>query len=272
MVLITESRLRSMLKTGIPNPYPINENDKLTPAAIDFLRERGVELQQPDSLPDTKSTNDHHSGAFIPVGVSNRHVHLTNEDIEQLFGVGYVLRAYRDLSQPGQYASEEKVTLLGPKGFIQNVRILGPPRGATQVEISKTDGFQLGIHPPVRLSGSIEDTPGLTIIGSEGFVTLTKGAIVAKSHVHMSPADAQLFNVENDDELMLKTSGERTVVFPNVSVRVNNKFVLDFHVDIDEANASSIKTGDTVTVVGKNGKLLFSEGGLEEHHGYKKNG
>ncbi|MCK9909389.1 phosphate propanoyltransferase, partial [Microbacteriaceae bacterium K1510] len=144
----------------------------------------------------------------IPVGVSNRHVHLSPEDVEILFGPGYSLVPERELSQPGQFAAKEKVTLLGPKGFIQGVRILGPARGATQVEISRTDGFQLGVHAPVRLSGDIEGTPGITLIGPSGCVVLAKGVIVAKRHVHMSPVDADRFEVKNGDTIILQTPGD----------------------------------------------------------------
>ena len=270
MVLITESRLRTMLKTGIPNPYPIHEGDTFTPAATDFLKERGIQLKPSDLTRFSYQTDDIVPNLLIPTGVSNRHVHLSPEDVENLFGSRYTLTPFRDLSQPGQYAAEEKVTLLGPKGFIQGVRILGPPRGATQIEISKTDGFQLGVHPPVRLSGSIEDTPGITLIGPNSCVSLEKGVIVAKCHVHMSPNDAEKFKVEHGDHLMLKTMGERSITFTDVIVRVSPNYVLDFHIDLDEANAANLKTGDTVKIIGKNNKLLSRDGG--EEYGDSGNG
>jgi putative phosphotransacetylase len=123
------------------------------------------------------------------------------------------------------------------------------------VEISKTDGFVLGIHPPVRLSGSIEGTPGITLIGPKGFVTLEKGVIVAKCHVHMSVEDAAQFGVKNGDSLILRTTGDRPIIYPDVAVRVSPNYALDFHIDMDEANAANLKTGDQVTVCGKNGEL-----------------
>ncbi|TCP31545.1 putative phosphotransacetylase [Scopulibacillus darangshiensis] len=262
MALITESQLRTMLKEGIPSPYPINKGDRLTPAATDFLKERGIKL---DLLSTMSMASSHLPGdasgkLTVPVGVSNRHIHLSPEDMERLFGTGYVLTPFRDLSQPGQFAAKEKVTLLGPDGLIKDVRILGPTRKATQVEISKTDGFHLGIHPPIRLSGLIEATPGVTLIGPKGCAVLNEGVIVAKSHVHMGPDDAKHFKVTNGDSLMVKTAGDRSVIFANVSVRVSPAYILDLHIDRDEANAANLITGDKVSVIGKNGKLLSWNG------------
>ncbi len=260
MTLITESRLRAMVRNGIPNPYPVKKNDKLTPAATDFLKEKGIMLQSTDYNQVIQNNFDHSSELTIPVGVSNRHVHLTKKDLESLFGNDYTLTNYRGLSQPGQFAAEEKVTILGPKGFIQGVRILGPTRDETQIEISRTDGFQLGIHPQVRLSGDIKGTPGVTLLGPKGSVTLNRGVIVAKCHVHMSLDDAKGFQVKNGDSLMLKTLGERSIIFTDVAVRVGPKYVLDFHIDLDEANAACLKTGDDISVIGKNGRMFFWDG------------
>ncbi|WP_019122964.1 phosphate propanoyltransferase [Brevibacillus massiliensis] len=256
MALITETTLRAMLRTGIPNPYPIHEDDKITPAAIDFLKGRGIQLKPLKVSESNEESDSLGAELVVPVGVSNRHVHLSPEDVEALFGTGYALTRLRNLSQPGQFAAQEQVTLLGPQGLIHGVRILGPARGASQVEISRTDGFRLGIHPPVRLSGLIEGTPGITLIGPKGCVVLQQGVIVAKCHVHMSPDDAAAFGVANGDSLILETAGERPIIFPEVAVRVSPHFVLDFHIDLDEANAANLKTGDKVWVTGKNGKLL----------------
>ncbi|WP_260287403.1 phosphate propanoyltransferase [Peribacillus aracenensis] len=260
MAIITESKLRRMLKTGIPNPYPIGD-DRLTPAAADFLRDRKVVIGNRDPIKHSLSSNEEEMhNLMIPVGVSNRHIHLSSHDVEILFGNNYELTPIRELSQPGQFAAKEQVTLLGPKGMIQNVRILGPVREDTQVEISKTDGFQLGIHPPIRLSGSIDDTPGLTLIGPKGCVALHKGVIIAKSHVHMSPENAQHFDVKHGDGLLLQSIGERSIIFLDVIVRVAPRYKLDFHVDLDEGNAAGLKTGDYLKVVGKNGEFLSQKG------------
>lgn len=255
MVLITEAKLRAMLPKGIPNPYLINKEDKLTPAAVDFLMGRGIAVE----IPESRSV-ENQVALTIPVGVSNRHVHLSPEDLEKLFGSGYQLTPERDLSQPGQYAAKEAVTLLGPRGFIQGVKVLGPARGNTQVEISRTDGFKLGIHPPVRISGNIAGTPGAALIGPSGVVTLDKGVVVAKCHVHMAPDDARKFSVVEGDKLILQTIGERPIIFQDVVVRISSSYALDFHIDQDEANAANIKTGDAVQFVGKNGQLLSLSG------------
>ncbi|MFD0829250.1 phosphate propanoyltransferase [Neobacillus sp. M.A.Huq-85] len=257
MTIITESKLRAMLKNGIPNPFTLDEGEKLTPSARDFLRERRIVVKQQHMIKKAASVNEIAEIHLIPVGVSNRHVHLTLADVETLFGNGYLLTPFRELSQPGQFAAVEQVTLLGPKGIIQNVRILGPARGETQVEISITDGFQLGVHPPVRLSGSIEGTPGLTLVGPKGCVVMEKGVIIAKRHVHLSPNDAKELNVEQGDRLFLETVGDRRIIFSDVVVRVNPSYHKDFHVDLDEGNAAGLKTGDLVKIIGKNDQFYW---------------
>jgi len=267
MAIITESKLRSMLKTGIPNPYPIGD-DKLTPAAADFLRDRKIVVGNQHHIKHSLTSNEKEMHLMIPVGVSNRHIHLSSHDVEILFGKNYELTPIRELSQPGQFAAKEQVTLLGPKGIIPNVRILGPVREDTQVEISKTDGFQLGIHPPIRLSGSIDDTPGLTLIGPKGCIALHKGVIIARSHVHMSLEDAQHFDVKHGDGLLLQTIGERSIIFLDVIVRVAPRYKLDFHVDLDEGNAAGLKTGDYLKIVGKNGEFLSRIGGEEDRNSF----
>ncbi|OIK15970.1 propanediol utilization protein [Bacillus sp. MUM 116] len=252
MTVITESKLRAMLKNGIPNPFTLGVGEKLTPSARDFLRERRIEVKLPHGRKNLYNSDQKPEGKLIPVGVSNRHVHLSPQDVETLFGSGYLLTPLRDLLQPGQFAANEQVSLLGPKGIFQNVRILGPARGETQVEISITDGFQLGVHPPVRLSGFIEDTPGLTLVGPKGCVVLEKGDIVAKRHVHLSHNDAKELNVKHGDRLLLETVGGRQIIFSDVIVRVHHSYYKDFHVDLDEGNAAGLKTGDLVKIIGKN--------------------
>lgn len=246
MALFTETTLRAMWRTGIPNPFVVRADDRFTPAATDFLKGRGIKVEM--------------MAKTIPVGVSNRHIHLSPEAVEKLFGAGYSLCPMRPLSQPGQFAAEETLTILGPKGLIRGVRILGPTREASQVEISRTDGFQLGIHPPIRASGDLEGTPGITLIGPAGCIVLDSGVMVAKCHVHMSDADASYFQVRDGDSLILQMTGERALIFSDVTVRVSPRYMLDFHIDLDEANAANLKTGDQVRLLGKNGKL-FSEAG-----------
>lgn len=185
----------------------------------------------------------------IPVGVSNRHIHLSPQHLTQLFGKDYELTVLRPLSQPGQFAAKETVTIKGPKGEIANVRILGPVRGETQVEISRTDSYILGVEAPVRMSGDIAGTPGLTVIGPNGEIHLEKGTIIAKRHVHFSPEEAELFGVKDGEKIRLRTVGERSLIFDEVIARVHRNFALDFHVDTDEANAAGLRTGDYVALV-----------------------
>lgn len=185
----------------------------------------------------------------VPVGISNRHLHVTQEDLEILFGKGYELTQKKPLSQPGQFASEETVTLIGPKSIIKNVRILGPVRPQTQVEISRTDSFTLGITPPVRDSGSISATPGIIIEGPKGRVELKEGVIIAQRHLHLHTDEAKELNLNDKDIIAVEFEGERGVIFKNVLVRVSPKFAKDLHLDLDEANAASLSNGDLGTII-----------------------
>ena len=180
--------------------------------------------------------------AFIPLEASGRHVHVTKEQAFALFG--HDLTEKRPLSQPGQYLCNERVTVVGPKGEFQNVAVLGPARKETQVEISLTDGRTLGITPPVRLSGDVKNTPGAKLVGPNGQVELQSGVIVAKRHIHMSPADAKNFGVTDGQEVSLKTYTGRQLIFENVPVRVRPDFATYAHLDYDEANACGMKDGD----------------------------
>lgn len=256
MALITETHLRARLSKGIPNPFPVSEEDKLTPAAADFLKNRGITVLRTTADPVHLPGSGDAGWPAIPIGVSNRHIHLSPEHVEALFGPGHELTPFRELSQKGQFAARETVTLIGPKGIITGVRVLGPSRGASQVEISRTDGYALGIHPPVRLSGDIAGTPGITVAGDKGVVVLQEGLIVAKNHVHMSPEDALRYQVEDGDSLIVQTLGDRPVLFADVIVRVSPRFSLDLHMDTDEANAASLKSGDLVRMIGRNGEIL----------------
>ncbi|MEC0268648.1 phosphate propanoyltransferase [Paenibacillus anseongense] len=247
MALITETYLRTQLIKGLANPFPVTEGDKLTPAAADFLKERGIPLQRLAS-----QSSGPLSLNLLPVGVSNRHVHLAPHHIDMLFGEGYQLTPLRELSQKGQFAAVETVTLKGPHGSLSNVRILGPSRGLTQVEISRTDGFELGVHPPIRLSGNLAGTPGITLVGPKGSVALPEGLIIAKNHVHASPDEAQILRLNNGDRILVQAMGERPVIFADVIVRVSPQYSLDFHIDRDEANAAHLTTGDTVQIIPKN--------------------
>ncbi|HEX7862263.1 MAG TPA: acetate/propionate family kinase [Verrucomicrobiae bacterium] len=179
------------------------------------------------------------------VEVSAHHAHLTQADVEALFGPGHQLTKHADLSQPGQYACKEQVTIVGPKGKIERVRVLGPARKITQIEIAMTEQFKLGIHPPVRESGDIKDTPGCTLEGTAGSVKLEKGVICALRHIHMTPADALRYGVRDKSVVRVRIHGTRELVFGDVLVRVDPSYALAMHIDTDEANAASVQTGAT---------------------------
>ena len=179
---------------------------------------------------------------FIELEGSGRHVHVTRGQAMALFG--HPLTAKRPLSQPGQYLANERVTVKGPKGEFQNVAVLGPERPEGQVEISLTDGRTLGIAPPVRLSGDIQDTPGAVLVGQCGQVTLDKGVICAKRHIHITPQDAKKFGVRDKQAVRLQVFTGRPVIFEDVVVRVSPDFATFVHLDYDEANACGFQNGD----------------------------
>ncbi len=188
-------------------------------------------------------------GFTVPVGVSARHIHLTQEDVEKLFGEGYHLTKKKEL-MGGQFASNELVTIVGLKlRPIENVRILGPVRSKSQVEISATDARTLGINAPVRLSGHLEGSAPIAIAGPKGVIYLEEGCIVAARHIHMTPRDAELAGVKQGDVVSVKFDNERGTIFNNVVIRVDPSFSLEMHIDTDEANACRIKTGDVGVIV-----------------------
>lgn len=177
------------------------------------------------------------------VEASGRHVHLSRKELDALFGTGYELTKAKDLSQPGQYASKERLTVVGPKGAFHNVVILGPVRKESQVEVSLTDSLQLGVKAPIRESGDIEGTPGIVLVNGDKSVSLDKGLIVAKRHVHMTPEDAEKIGVKNHDIVKVKVEGARPLIFDDVVIRVSPKFATYMHIDYDEANACGFSKG-----------------------------
>ncbi len=177
----------------------------------------------------------------IPVAISARHMHITQETLEELFGKGYQLTEKKPLSQPGQFAANETVNIVGPKNTIERVRILGPVRSKNQIEISRTDEFFLGIDAPIRESGKVVNSPGCVVVGPKGKVTLNEGVICAWRHIHMTPEDAALFQVKDRDIVEIKIeNGERSLTFGNVLIRVSPKYKLEMHIDTDEGNAAEI--------------------------------
>lgn len=185
----------------------------------------------------------------ILVEASGRHVHLSKDAVEILFGKGYKLTKKRELSQPGQYLCEEKVTLIGPKGTIHNVSVLGPEREETQVELSKTDAVAIGAKAPVKMSGDIEKSGSMVLSSGNAVLKLDKGVIAAKRHIHITPEDAKKYNVSNNEEVNIKVIGERGVIFTNVAVRVSDKFNTVVHLDYDEANACGFTKGMKAVIV-----------------------
>jgi putative phosphotransacetylase len=186
----------------------------------------------------------------IPVGVSNRHIHLSKEHLEVLFGQGYELTPIKELSQPGQYACRELLTIVGPSlRPIENVRVLGPVRRESQVEISMTDSYTLKVKPPVRESGKIAGSAPITIIGPRGVVTLKEGCIIANRHIHMHTNDGLRYNVKDGDYVTVDVSGKKRTRWYDVQVRVSDAFALEMHVDTDDANAAGIGNGCKVKLV-----------------------
>ena len=186
--------------------------------------------------------------AGIPVGVSNRHLHLSQADQDVLFGAGYQMTPIKDLSQPGQIACKEMVTICGPKGAIEKVRVLGPVRNKTQVEILTGDGFKLGVSAPARQSGDLEGTPGITIVGPKGSVQIKEGLIVAQRHIHMTMEDAAAYGVHDGQIVDIEIEGPRGGTYANVIVRANNTSALECHLDTEEANAMSINSSTKIKI------------------------
>ena len=217
--------------------------DKLT---IDRITKLVIEAIKQNEAPECTSED----GFMVPVGVSARHIHLTQQDVETLFGKGYELTKKKEL-MGGQYAAGETVTIVGLKlRAIENVRILGPVRSKSQVEISSTDAIKLGMKAPIRDSGDIKDSAPIAVVGPKGVIYMKEGCIIAKRHIHMSPADAKAAGLKNGDVVSVKADNERGTIFNHVLIRVEESYTLEMHIDTDEANASSIVTGDSVTILG----------------------
>ena len=190
------------------------------------------------------------NGFAVPIGVSARHIHLTQEHVEILFGKGYQLTKKKEL-MGGQYASNEQVTIVGLKlRAIENVRILGPVRKKSQVEISATDAIRLGVKAPIRESGNVKGSAPIAVVGPKGVIYLEEGSIIAKRHIHMAPKDAMAAGVADGQTVSVKADNERGTVFNHVQIRVDESFTLEMHIDTDEANAAKIATGQTVTIIG----------------------
>ena len=190
-------------------------------------------------------------GYKVGVGISNKHVHLSEEDLATLFGAGHKLTIKKELKQPGQFAAEELVDVVGPKGTLKGIRVLGPCRKESQVELAVTDARGIGLTLPVRESGVLDGSPGVKLIGPAGEVNLAKGAIIALRHIHLSPAQAQEAGVKDKDWVTVKTFGTRPLIFEDVLIRSGDAHISEMHVDTDEGNAAGIKNDETVEITGK---------------------
>lgn len=187
--------------------------------------------------------------SYVPVSISARHLHLQQQHVDQLFGTGYVLTKFKDISQPGQYACHEKVTLQGPKGVIENVRVLGPLRKQTQVEIASSEARKLGIRPPVRNSGNLQGSAPITLIGPKGTVTMNEGCIIADRHIHMTTKDSVEYGVRDQQKVSVVVEGEKGGVMGQVTIRVNDRYGLDMHIDTDDANAFGLQGNEQLRII-----------------------
>lgn len=193
----------------------------------------------------------------VPVAVSARHAHLSATTVHELFGAGYELRVRKWLSQTGQFSAEETVSLIGPRGRLEHVRLMGPPREHDQVELSRSDECVLGVSAPLRVSGDLAHTPGLQVVGPAGAVTLPAGVITARRHIHMSPAEAQQRELRNGQVVSVKVDSDgRDLIFNDVVVRVAPDFRLELHLDTDEANAAGVTSGDYAQIITKQGESV----------------
>ena len=224
----------------------VNQIDEYREDFAEMIRDRMVaatERVKAHPKLSHKSSSDEKSGQVlgrVVTRVSNRHVHLSDCDVELLFGAGYSLTQWKTLVQPGQYAAKETVVIKGPKGSIDKVRVLGPPRAETQVEISGTDQYKLGVPAPVRESGKLEDTPGISIIGPHGEIEVDRGVIRAWRHIHMTPEDGRIFRVKDGEVVNVRLQGDRATTLEAVLIRVSDKYALEMHIDTDEANAAGV--------------------------------
>lgn len=185
----------------------------------------------------------------VRVGISARHLHLSERDLEMLFGEGFVLEPKNPLSQTGEFASTSMVDLRGPKGELKGVRVVGPTRGQTQIEVSKTDSYVLGVNPPVRDSGDLTDSVGLTLIGPNGMIELQEGCIIASRHIHLNKEEAQRYGLDHGSVVKVKVDGVKGGILDNVHVKLKDSFVFELHLDLDDANAHLLQNGDEGEII-----------------------
>ena len=188
----------------------------------------------------------------VPIGISNRHIHLSQEDADVLFGKKYTFTNIKNLSQPGQYACKETLTLAGQKGEIENIRVLGPRRTQTQVEILRSDCYKLWITAPIRISGDLQNSANGRLIGPKWEISIKEGIIIAQRHLHLSPRQAETLRISQNQNIQIQIEGKRKLIFQNVKVRIHENFYIDFHIDQDEANAAGITPEMTWEILSDN--------------------
>ena len=184
----------------------------------------------------------------VPMGVSARHIHLSKEDMEKLFGLGHELHKVKELGQPGEFTAEEKVDLITEKSTLKGVRVIGPIRKQTQIELALTEARSLGLNPPVRESGKLANSAGLKIVGPKGEITISEGVIVAARHLHLDTKTAEMHGLKDQDSVKISVHGDRALTFENVVVRVKDTYAPEFHIDTDEGNACLAQNTPVVTV------------------------
>lgn len=219
----------------------MEQYDEVLNRVLGVLVEGKLSGNQQKTMDETAKT--------IPVGISNRHAHLSRADIDALFGEGYELTKLKDLSQPGQYACKECVTVCGPKGILEKIRVLGPSRPETQIEILQGDTFKLGIKGELRLSGDLSGTSGATVIGPKGSVQLKQGVIIAQRHIHMLPEEAKHFGVVDGQRVKIECDGPRGGVLQNVVIRATANSGLECHIDTEEANALGVTSSTRIDIL-----------------------
>jgi acetate kinase len=243
-IVLDETANRAPSYRGSPAAVISAENSPVSVLVVPTDEERMIARESVNTISRATVTRVIKSrDKLIPVGVSAHHVHLSKTHVEALFGPGHTLTFHSPLYQTGQFSCQEQVDLIGPKGRVDRVRVLGPVRNETQVEISRTEEFKLGVDAPIRQSGDLEGTPGLTLEGPAGNAVLNKGVICAQRHIHIGPQDALELGVRDKDVVMIQVEGERSLIFGDVVVRVNPDFKLEFHIDTDEANAAEVNSG-----------------------------
>lgn len=243
MNLVTEDYLRTLFKKEIPEEFKVNRKTIITPSAREYLQEKKVDLIIDDSN-STRTGAKHLIKHLIPIEASERHAHLTEEDMTKLFGEDYQMTINKELSQAGQYQYKEKVKLIGPMNMFRNVLVTGPAKDRSQVKLSRSDALTLGLNPPIREFGDLDGAASIYLGGTEDIIKIEEGLIIVKAHIHMTLEDAKKMNLKDRDLVKIRVKSSRPITFEDVLVRVNEKCTLSsMYIDFDEANACGFEPG-----------------------------